>query len=357
MNPSGESFKIEQTGTWRPPNRDGDNFPDAAAAARARIAALHGEPAPADTTAPAAAEPAPPQVASTTEAPVARGFSYDPLRTLPQPEPLAHQPKAQPKPDASHIKPTPSRLKPILTALGTFALLIVLFKSQVIISQISYLTQPKSAPAVVTPAVTVSAEPTMSIPKINVTAPLVFEPSTAEAAVQKGLQNGVVHYGNTAVPGQPGNSVIVGHSSNDWWEPGNYKFVFVLLDKLVPGDTYTVDYKGTKYVYQVTETMIVEPTNLSVLAQTPEPTMTLITCTPPGTSWKRFIVKAKQISPAPASVAASTTGAAGADAANLPGNSPSFVEGLKGIWHNFVGLFSGDEAAPNEPAPAALPGT
>lgn len=147
----------------------------------------------------------------------------------------------------------------------------------------------------------ISPEPSLTIPKLGVSAPVVYEPSTVEATIQKALRNGVVHYGTTAVPGQPGNVAIFGHSSNDWWKAGDYNRVFVLLDKLVPGDTVTVNYQSVMYIYEVTGSKIVKPTEFSVLNPTPTPTLTLITCTPIGTSLKRLVVTAKQVSPVPGS--------------------------------------------------------
>lgn len=236
------------------------------------------------------------------------------------------------------VRPLPSKARPILSAIASFALLMLVFKSEVVLSQIKYLTG-KSAPVEQTPAkatnAQVSSAPLITIPKIKVSAPIVYEPSMAEPDVQKALQRGVVHYGNTPEPGQPGNSVIVGHSSNDWWEPGKYKFVFVLLDKLVPGDKFSVNHKGKRYIYQVTQSKIVAPTDLSVLAPTAEPTMTLITCTPPGTSWKRLIIHAKQISPAPQIVHSGTPKALDTTIAKLPSNAPDF---LGQIWGFFKGL-------------------
>src|SRR5262249_21179842 len=155
-------------------------------------------------------------------------------------------------------------------------------------SQLKYLTAKPAAvstPIASQASAAVSADPTISIPKINVNAPVVYEPSVNEAAVLKALVNGVVHYGTSVTPGQNGNMVIVGHSSNDWWQPGNYKFVFVLLDKLSVGDQFSINYQSHRYVYEVTNVKVVMPTDLSVLTNTPTPTATLITCTPPGTSW------------------------------------------------------------------------
>lgn len=231
----------------------------------------------------------------------------------------------------------PSKVKPVITAVASFVLILGLFKLPVFMQQFSYLAK-KPAPApVITPVAqveTVSPDPVISIPKLNVNAPVVYEPSIEEAKIQKSLQNGVVHYATTAKPGEPGNSVFVGHSSNDWWEPGNYKFVFVLLDKLAPGDTFSLNYGGRKYIYEVTDSKVVEPTDLSVLAPTVEPMATLITCTPPGTNWKRLIVRGKQISPVPQAQSQTASANDNQPPVLLPGSAPSFVEQIGQIWTN-----------------------
>lgn len=153
----------------------------------------------------------------------------------------------------------------------------------------------KSAP--LEPGEVVPTEPTLVIPKTDITAPIVFVESTEEANIQAGLQKGVVHYFQTAEPGKVGNSFITGHSSNYWWDKGAYNYVFANLDKLAVGDQAKIYYGGNKYLYQVTNVRIVEPTDMSVLDQTIKPTLTLMTCTPPGTSWKRLIVSFDQIAP------------------------------------------------------------
>lgn len=168
-----------------------------------------------------------------------------------------------------------------------------------------------------------AAAPELIIPKLSVRAPIIFESSYKESKVQLALRKGVVHYGTTAEPGKNGNSVIIGHSSGQLWAPGDYKFVFTLLDKLQPGDTVTINYKGTRYLYRVQGSKIVPPTDFSVLDQTSQPTLTLITCTPVGTSKNRLIVSALQIEPKPA--AANTADSAGghpsAPTPKLPGSA------------------------------------
>lgn len=151
--------------------------------------------------------------------------------------------------------------------------------------------------AALEPGEVISQSPTLVVPKISVNAPIVFVDSINEKDIQEGLRSGIVHYQNTAKPGEQGNSFITGHSSNYWWEKGGYNYVFANLNKLVVGDQAKIYYNGNKYVYQVSEIRIVEPTDVSVLAQTEKPTLTLMTCTPPGTNWKRLIVSFAQIAP------------------------------------------------------------
>lgn len=259
----------------------------------------------------------------------------------------------------------PPVLAPILTAAGVFLLVLLLFKAPVIISQIQYdLNRPSQSAAVTAPVTeVVPAENTLTIAKINVHVPVIYEPSTQEATIQTALQNGVVHYGNTAVPGQTGNVAIFGHSSNDWWEPGNFKFVFVLLDKLSPGDQITMDYASKRYTYEVTGSQVVEPTNVGVLNPTATPTLTLITCTPPGTSLRRLVVTAKQTSPAPSSTVVVAPTPSAASPSTLPRSSSNgFLDSLAGAWNGiFSGLssfFGGSPVAspsPSTSAPNQLP--
>ncbi len=60
--------------------------------------------------------------------------------------------------------------------------------------------------------------------------------------------------------------------------------------------------------------------------------MTLITCTPLGTSRDRLLVTAEQVSPDPASAASAPTDSGGnsGEGASLPGDSPTVLEKLFG---------------------------
>jgi LPXTG-site transpeptidase (sortase) family protein len=117
-----------------------------------------------------------------------------------------------------------------------------------------------------------------------------------EKQIQKGLQQGIVHYPGTAKPGQYGNVFMTGHSSYYPWDPGKFKDVFATLGKLEVGDRYVVYYNQRKYTYEVTEKKEVQPNNVDVLSQpTDKKISTLMTCTPVGTALRRLIITGEQI--------------------------------------------------------------
>ena len=182
----------------------------------------------------------------------------------------------------------------------------------------------------------VSAEPRLIIPKINVDVPVVYDVRTDEASQLKAMEQGVAHFpipGANSKPGQVGNTVLSGHSSNDIFDPGDYKFIFAQLEKLQIGDTIYANYEGTRYTYVITKKEVVRPTEVNKLIYpTNVPVMTLITCTPLGTAIDRLLVTAEQVSPDPAEAVKAPQGS-GEDSedAFIPGNSPTFIERLFGV--------------------------
>jgi sortase A len=246
--------------------------------------------------------------------------------------------------------------------IATVLVFLLIFNSQWFISQFMYLfNKPKpQIPAQQNQsseqqekkvdAEVVGPQNEIIIPKIGVTAPLVFINTTNEPDVLIALRDGVVHYYGTAMPGENGNAAFFGHSSNDWWESGNYKFVFVLLEKLSVGDVYEIHYNSRKYVYQVTQTKVVQPNDLSVLNQTSEPTSTLITCTPPGTSWQRFVVTGKQISPVVEKPAQTETIKNNATAPSQNTSKQTLPSAAPSIWQQIADFFAslfGQKKVPN----------
>ncbi|HYX53721.1 MAG TPA: class D sortase [Candidatus Limnocylindrales bacterium] len=115
------------------------------------------------------------------------------------------------------------------------------------------------------------------IPKIHLDAIVV------EGASRKDLSEGPGHMRETAMPGQPGNAVITGHRDT----------FFRHIYELNRGDEITVRRAGQTYKYEVTSKKIVMPDDLSVIRQTNDPQLTLITCYPTyyiGPAPKRLVV-------------------------------------------------------------------
>lgn len=152
------------------------------------------------------------------------------------------------------------------------------------------IPSPTPTPA---PVILPNYEPEIIIEKINLRAPVVY--NTTADKVLDNLKNGVVNFENTARPGEVGNVVLIGHSSDYPWSNGHYKTIFALLDKLTPGDRITVPYEHQRFVYEVIGQKVVGPKEVSVLAKTSQPTLTLLTCYPVGTSRNRLIVTAKLV--------------------------------------------------------------
>ncbi len=219
-------------------------------------------------------------------------------------------------------------------SLGVVVLVIFLFgffNERFIAPFVTPSRAVSSTPLIIDPASTaVGQEPKLIIPKINVEIPVVYDVATiADAAVEEGLERGVVHYATTPNPGELGNGVIFGHSSNNLFNKGDYKYAFVLLHKLEPGDTFFIENGGKRYTYKIYEKKVVSPKAVEVLSTQGKPaTFTLITCDPPGTSLNRLVVVGEQISPDPAANVASHVVATNATPAELPSNSPT-------LWHRF----------------------
>lgn len=139
----------------------------------------------------------------------------------------------------------------------------------------------------------------LSIPILEVSAPIIWQVPNREDKVAEELEKGLIQIEGTSLPGETGNVFITGHSSNYPWAKGDYKNVFALLGKLVVGDVILAKYKNVNYIYKVSEIKVVEPTEISVLKQTQDSRLTLMTCTPVGTSLRRLIVTSTQLFPDP----------------------------------------------------------
>jgi sortase A len=131
---------------------------------------------------------------------------------------------------------------------------------------------------------------TISIPKLNI----------KDAVVEIGgidLSQALIHYPQTALPGEVGATVIFGHSIlPQFYNPSNYLSIFSLIPTLNQGDEIFLKFDGITYTYRVIDKVEVKPTNLTVLDQPYDNEyLRLITCTPPGTYLRRGVITAALI--------------------------------------------------------------
>lgn len=119
----------------------------------------------------------------------------------------------------------------------------------------------------------------LRIPAIKLVVPVNRGTARSELLRGAGLVTG------SALPGSSGNVSIAAHRDS----------FFRGLRKVALGDVIELDSLKQTTRYRVTNTQVVEPTDVQVLADVGEPILTLITCYPfhyVGNAPQRFIVRA-----------------------------------------------------------------
>ena len=109
------------------------------------------------------------------------------------------------------------------------------------------------------------------------------------------LSKSLIQYNSDSILPFKGNTIIFGHSTlPQLYNPDDYKTIFANAYKLAVGDTVTVRVKNTLHSYKIESVTVVDPDDSSILSQNlSDSFLTLVTCTPPGTVWKRLVVKAR----------------------------------------------------------------
>jgi sortase A len=127
----------------------------------------------------------------------------------------------------------------------------------------------------------------LRIPKIHVEVPIL------EGTDDLTLNRGVGRIEGTARPGDDGNIGIAGHRDG----------FFRGLKDVSMGDTIEMVTQTRTDTYVVDRVVIVDPSDVSVLAPRARPSLTLVTCYPfyfVGSAPKRYIVEASIADPSPA---------------------------------------------------------
>ena len=117
----------------------------------------------------------------------------------------------------------------------------------------------------------------IQIPGIEIDAPIVQGDGWEQ------LKKGVGQNVGSANPGDSDNVVLSAH--NDIFGE-----IFRDLDRLKPGDEIILYTNQRSYTYVVTETQVVEPTAVEVMASTSRPVVTLISCYPYLVDDQRIVV-------------------------------------------------------------------
>jgi LPXTG-site transpeptidase (sortase) family protein len=120
-----------------------------------------------------------------------------------------------------------------------------------------------------------SAVTRIVIPSIDLDTVVKYVPFNGDTWLIGGLKQEVAWMGDTSWPGLGGNTGLAGHvdlvdgSEGPFWD----------LKQLQPGDQVIVHTQNKVYTYRVREQRVVPDTDLSVVAETSKPQITLITCT------------------------------------------------------------------------------
>jgi len=133
---------------------------------------------------------------------------------------------------------------------------------------------------------------TLSIPKLGIENANVSSEDT-------NLSEHLVQYFTTSNdPAKKGTSVIFGHSTlPQLFNPKNYKTIFATLHTLKTDDEFYIKVDNKEYKYKIFSIKIVDPSDPNIFSQAFDNSyITLVTCTPPGTVWKRLIIRASLVS-------------------------------------------------------------
>ncbi len=105
----------------------------------------------------------------------------------------------------------------------------------------------------------------------------------------------LIHFAGTALPPNVGNVAVFGHSTiPQWFNPKNPHDIFATALNTKIGDAVLITVGSKTYTYTVISMTIVPAEDTSYLEQdTNGSYLSIITCTPPGTTWERLVIKAK----------------------------------------------------------------
>ncbi len=152
-------------------------------------------------------------------------------------------------------------------------------------------------------------EPGTKIQEVSKSAPKIFyltipklgiEKAEVETNSEKLSPDELLgHYPGSALPGEPGNTFIYGHSVLPmFYNPKNYRTIFSTLDELEEGDEIIVEFGEKLFKYVVEKWAVLNPEDVKPLEPIGSPFLnqsylTLMTCVPMGVGTNRLLVQAR----------------------------------------------------------------
>ena len=188
----------------------------------------------------------------------------------------------------------------------------------------SATTVPSTLPSGPPPAPEGDAVAILRIPRLGV------EKAVVQGVSLSALKRGPGHYPDTPLPGQAGNAAVAGHRTT-------YGAPFSRLDELEPGDPILVTTLQGRFRYEVSRSLVVRPSETSVLSPTDDNRLTLTTCEPKFSASRRLVViallagEAVELPPPPPPVVTTTVpGAPPTSSTTAPQSIAEAESGLSG---------------------------
>jgi sortase A len=125
---------------------------------------------------------------------------------------------------------------------------------------------------------------------------LIIPAMLLNTPINEGSQNAALSKGlwripTTSTPNKGGNTVIIGHR----FTYTNPEGVFYNLNKVQVGDEIGIFWQGKRYLYTVTKTEVVSPSDTAIQDSSSSTEVTLYTCTPLWIPKNRLVVIATEV--------------------------------------------------------------
>jgi len=133
------------------------------------------------------------------------------------------------------------------------------------------------------------------VPKIDAASNIIVNVDVSnKKEYLEALRKGVAHGKGTYFPGQGENIFLFAHSTDSPINFSRYNAIFYLLRKLENGDRVILYFADRKYVYEVEDKFTTNIDNTTWITESTDgERLLLMTCDPPGTTWRRLIVLAR----------------------------------------------------------------